>query len=366
MDSKSLAAVITEKRRIEIREFAVPSAKADDAVLKVEACGICGSDYHYYKEVNHWPYLNPPHIMGHEVVGRIAGIGVEASLQWKVKEGDLVAVEAPVTCQRCRYCVTGNATLCADKRSYGISASMADPPHLWGGYAQYMYLHPNTILHRVPDGVTPQAAVLYTCVSNGLKWAQRVPSLSPGDSIVILGPGQQGLGCVLAAVMAGASPIIVAGLEADSYRLSVAKELGATHMMYSDRAPLVDQVKSIVGPEMADIVVDVTGSVSAQLATVDLVRRGGTVVLAGRTPNQTMQFEMDKVASRGVMMIGVRGHESDDIRRALSVIAARPEAAAKLTTHEVPLKDADYALKLIGQEVPGENAIHVSLNPWMS
>src|SRR6187431_2551159 len=76
MDSKSLAAVITEKRRIEIREFAVPSAKADDAVLKVEACGICGSDYHYYKEVNHWPYLNPPHIMGHEVVGRIAGIGV--------------------------------------------------------------------------------------------------------------------------------------------------------------------------------------------------------------------------------------------------------------------------------------------------
>ena len=79
-----------------------------------------------------------------------------------------------------------------------------------------------------------------------------------------------------------------------------------------------------------------------------------------------MQFEMDKVASRGVMMIGVRGHESDDIRRALSVIAAQPAAAAKLTTHEIPLKDADYALKLIGQEVPGENAIHVSLNPWMS
>ena len=366
MDTKALAAVITDKRQIEVREFAVPSPGADDAVLKVEACGICGSDYHYYKELNHWPYLNPPHIMGHEVVGRIAAIGIDASRKWRLKEGDLVAIEAPVTCQRCRYCLTGNATLCAEKRSYGISASMADPPHLWGGYAQYMYLHPNTILHPVPAGVSPAAAALYTCVSNGVKWAQRVPALSPGDSIVILGPGQQGLGCVLAAAIAGVAPIIVAGLEVDAARLSIAKELGATHLVYSERAPLIEQVKSILGSEMADVVVDVTGSIAAQEAAVDLVRRGGTVVLAGRTPNQTVEFEMDKIASRGITMIGVRGHESDDIRRALSIIASRPEAAAKLTTHEVALKDADYALRLIGQEVPGENAIHVSLNPWMS
>jgi threonine dehydrogenase-like Zn-dependent dehydrogenase len=366
MDKQSLAAVIVDKRRLEMREFPVPGPRADDAVLRVEACGICGSDYHYYKELDHWPYLNPPHIMGHEVVGRIAAIGADAARNWKLKEGDLVAVEAPVTCQRCRYCLTGNATLCADKRSYGISASMADPPHLWGGYAQYMYLHPNSILHPVPPGVSPPAAVLYTCISNGVKWAQRVPALSPGDSIVILGPGQQGLGCVLAAAIAGASPIIVAGLAADAKRLSVAKELGATHLIYSERAPLVEQVKGILGSELADIVVDVTGSSAAQQAAVDLVRRGGTVVLAGRTPNETVEFEMDKIASRGINMIGVRGHESDDIRRALNIVAARPEAAAKLTTHELPLKDADYALRLIGQEVPGENAIHVSLNPWLS
>jgi threonine dehydrogenase-like Zn-dependent dehydrogenase len=366
MDKKSLVAVVTGRRRIEMREFAVPSPQSDDALLKVEACGICGSDYHYYKNLDHWPYLNPPHIMGHEVVGRIAAIGSEASRHWKLKDGDLVAVEAPVTCQRCRYCLTGNATLCADKRSYGISASMADAPHLWGGYAQYMYLHPNTILHPIPSGVTPQAAALYTCVSNGIKWAQRVPALSPGDSVVILGPGQQGLGCVLAAAIAGAAPIIVAGLETDSKRLAVAQELGATHLVYSERAPLVEQVKRILGSEMADIVVDVTGSVTAQQATVDLVRRGGTVVLAGRTPNQNVQFEMDKIASRGITMIGVRGHESDDIRRALTILASRLDAAAKLTTHEVPLRDADYALRLIGQEIPGENAIHVSLNPWLA
>lgn len=364
MNRTSLAAVVVGKRQIEMREFPVPEPTENDAILKVEACGICGSDWHYYTELNHWPYLDPPHIMGHEVVGRIGAISAGAAARWHLQEGDLVAVEAPVTCHRCRYCVTGQATLCANKRSYGISASMQEPPQLWGGYAQYMYLHPDTHLHPVPPGVTPHAAALYTCVSNGVKWAQKVPNLSLGDSIVILGPGQQGLGCVLAAAMAGANPVIVAGLEADAARLAVAKQIGATHTIVSERAPLDEQVKKILGPEMADVVVDVTGSPAAQLATVDLVRRGGTIVLAGRTPGHQVDFFMDKIAARGITMVGVRGHESDDIRRALTIIAARPDAAEKLSTHEVPLREADRALRLIGQEVPGESAIHVSLNPW--
>jgi threonine dehydrogenase-like Zn-dependent dehydrogenase len=164
--------------------------------------------------------------------------------------------------------------------------------------------------------------------------------------------------------MAGANPVIVAGLETDAARLAVAKQLGATHTMVSERAPLDEQVKKILGAEMADVVVDVTGSTAAQLATVDLVRRGGTIVLAGRTPGRQVDFLMDKIAARGITMVGVRGHESDDIRRALAIIAARPDAAEKLSTHELPLHEADRALRLIGQEVPGENAIHVSLNPW--
>lgn len=360
----SLAAVVIGKRQIEMREFTVPEPTGGAAILHVDACGICGSDYHYYTELNHWPYLDPPHILGHEIVGHIAAIDKNAVQRWQLKEGDRVAVEAPVTCHRCRYCITGNSTLCANKRSYGISASMADPPHLWGGYSQYMYLHPDTHLHRVPDGVSAQAAVLYTCISNGVKWAQRVPNLSLGDSIVILGPGQQGLGCVLAAALAGANPIVVAGLERDAKRLEVARELGATHTIFSEGEALAVQVKRILGAEMADVVVDVTGSGSAQEAAVDLVRRGGTVVLAGRTPGHTANFAMDKIAARGITLVGVRGHESDDIRRALAMIAARPDLAAKLTTHELPLRDADLALRLIGQEVDGENAIHVALNPW--
>ena len=129
MDKKSLAAVIVDKRRMEMREFAVPDPGADDAVLKVEACGICGSDYHYYKELDHWPYLKPPHIMGHEVVGRIGAIGRDASRQWKLKEGrsgrgrsasDLPAL--PLLSYRQRDAVRRQAQL-RHQRQHGRSAA---------------------------------------------------------------------------------------------------------------------------------------------------------------------------------------------------------------------------------------------------
>ena len=365
MAQQSLTAVMTDKRKIEMRYFPVPKPASDDAILKVELCGICGSDYHYYVEGHHWPYQPPPQILGHEVVGRIADISTAAANHWQVKEGDLVVVESAVTCHRCRYCTTGNSSLCSTKRSYGMSASMNEPPYLWGGYSQYMYLHPDAILHVVPAGISEHEAVLFSGLANGVKWAQRIPKLTLGDSIVILGPGQQGLGCVLASSMTGANPIIVAGLKRDAKRLAVAKKLGATHTIFSDDAPLVEQVRQICGPELADVVVDVTGSTAAQEVAVDLVRRGGTVVLGGRTPKKTIPFVMDKLTARGIKMVGVRAHDSEDVRKAVAVIGARREQLANLLTHEVSLKNADLALRLIGQEVPGEEAIHVAINPWM-
>lgn len=364
MAEQSLTAVVTDKRQIEMRYFDMPKLSADDAMLKVELCGICGSDYHYYIEGHHWPYQAPPQILGHEVVGRIDTISSAAAKHWRVKEGDLVIVESAITCHRCRYCTTGNSSMCSTKRSYGMSASMNEPPFLWGGYSQYMYLHPDAILHVVPPGISAHEAVLFSGLANGVKWATRVPALSLGDAIVILGPGQQGLGCVVASSMAGAKPIVVAGLARDAKRLAVAKTLGATHTIFADAEPLVDQVKRIVSPDLADVVVDVTGSTKAQEVAVDLVRRGGTVVLGGRTPKKTIPFVMDKLASRGIRMIGVRAHESEDVRKSISVIAARREQLAAMLTHEVSLKQADLALRLIGQEIAGEEAIHVAINPW--
>jgi len=94
---QSMTAVMTDKRQIEMRQFPVPELSKSDANLKVELCGICGSDYHYYTEGHHWPYQSPPQILGHEVVGRISAISNQAASQWKVKEGDLVIFESAIT-----------------------------------------------------------------------------------------------------------------------------------------------------------------------------------------------------------------------------------------------------------------------------
>jgi len=99
--TQSLTAVVTDIRKIEMRQFAVSEPAQNDAVLKVKLCGICGSDYDYYVHGEHWPYRKPPQILGHEVVGTIRAIGGEASNSWTLKEGDLVAVEAAISCQRC-------------------------------------------------------------------------------------------------------------------------------------------------------------------------------------------------------------------------------------------------------------------------
>ena len=362
--AQSETAVVTDIRQIEMRRYPVPSPKQNDAVLRVELCGICGSDYDYYVHGEHWPYRKPPQILGHEVVGRIGSIGSEAAKSWNVKEGDLVAVEASIACQRCRYCTTGNSALCGNKRSYGMSTDMNEPPYLWGGYSQFMYLHPRANLHPVPRGLSPHTAVLFTSLANGVKWAERAPDLRMGDSIVVLGPGQQGLAGVLAASVAGANPIIVVGLLKDAKRLEIANLYGATHTVYFEDGPLVEQIKKILGAEMADVVVDASGSVAAQEVAVDLVRRGGKVVLGGRTPNKVIPFVMDKLSARGITMIGVRAHEPQDVRTAFALMSARREVLEKSGGVEVPLKDADLALRLIGQEVPGKETLHVALNPW--
>ena len=239
---------------------------------------------------------------------------------------------------------------------------MEEPPYLWGGYSQYMYIHPRANLHLVPSSVSPHVAVLFTSLANGVKWAQRAPGLRMGDSIVILGP-DSGLACVLAASTTGANPIIVAGLKKDAKRLAMARNFGATHILCSEEGPLEEQVKNILGPEMADVVVDASGSVTAQQAAVDLVRRGGTVVLGGRTPNKTVPFVMDKLSSRGITLIGVRARP-EDVRRALAMIETRRDLLRKGRRTRIGAGSSGSGAETYRSGSARRRTLHVALNPW--
>jgi threonine dehydrogenase-like Zn-dependent dehydrogenase len=171
---KVLAAVRTGPSRTEIREFPMPDIADDAALLKVEVGGICGTDVKLYQK----PPTDAPVIMGHENIGYIAKAGREFTRRKGFREGDLAFVEHYVMCGKCEWCTIGQYRHCenTDWRNnpeamrYGYT-SAERAPHLWGGFAQYMYLPWNAVLHHVPAGVTPELAGLVTPMANGVEWS---------------------------------------------------------------------------------------------------------------------------------------------------------------------------------------------------
>lgn len=163
---------------------AIPEITPDQALLRVEACGMCGSDAEQYRGAFvRGGYHQYPVIPGHEFVGRIERIGDEAASRWKFGVGDRVAVEAYVGCGVCRNCQLGRAAFCPKMRCYGLT-SMSEGSGLWGGYAQYVVLQPNTVLLPLPEGRGNRRATKARC--SGL-WIASAKVASRSSSFQILG-----------------------------------------------------------------------------------------------------------------------------------------------------------------------------------
>lgn len=342
----------------------MPAVGREDALLRVEACGICGSDYEQFEGRLPVPM---PVIPGHEPVGVIEEIGEDASRRWGVRRGDRVAVETLLPCGYCRECVQGRYRLC--RGTGAMSAFGYKPtsvaPALWGGYAEYMYLDPHALVHRMSPSVPAEIAVLFNPLGAGFRWAVDIPRLRVGETIVVLGPGQRGLASVIAAREAGAGTIIVTGLSRDERKLELAREFGADHAIDSEREDVVQRVREITGGEMADVVIDVTAyAVEAVTQAVDLVRRNGRVVLAGtKGASPVPGFLSDKVVGKEVTILGAFGVDWPAYEAAVRLIESRKYPLERMHTNTLPLDEAERGLALLAGNVPGEQAVHIALVP---
>lgn len=359
------AAVLRGPRTIEVEEFPVPVTGADDAVIRVEGTGICGSDWAPYAGA--FPFEMPPVILGHEVVGRVEAIGPDAARDWGVAEGDRVVVEEAIPCGRCRLCRTGLYTMCdgfhaTAGRRYGMIPA-AEPPHLWGGYGDLMYLHPNSVVHKMDPTLAVELAPLYIPISNGVAWVQG-EGAGIGTTVLIEGPGQHGLGCVVGAKEAGVSNIIVTGTSRDAHRLDVARRLGATHTVNVDDGDLVEQVRELTNGQMCDLVVDVTSAapVAAEVA-LDLARPAGTIVLAGFKEFKPLtNFLSDKIIMNALTVKGAWGHDQADVAAAVKIIESRRYPLEDMCTHTFSLDEVDAALETLGGE-RDDSGIHITIVP---
>jgi threonine dehydrogenase-like Zn-dependent dehydrogenase len=192
-----------------------------------------------------------------------------------------------------------------------------------------------------------------------------MPGLRVGDTIVILGPGQRGLASVIAAREAGAGCIIITGLDADAAKLALAKELGAHQAINVQQDDPRAAVREITGGRLADVVLDVTAyAVDAVNQAIDLVRRGGTVILAStKGPKPVPNFFSDRLVFKEATVKGALGVDYPNYERAVRLIESGKYPLEKLHTHTLPLPEAEHALKLLAGQVPGESAIHIALAP---
>ena len=364
MPRTSRAIVQTGPRQLELRELPIPELTDDTALLRVEACGICGSDAEQYAGVLPVRF---PVVPGHEPLGVIERIGDRAAKRWQVDVGDRVAVESLIPCGFCRDCRAGRYQLCRGRGGmfgHGF-VPLATPPGLWGAYADYMHLDAHSIVHRVRADIPAGIAVMYNPLGAGFRWAVEIPATRPGDAVLILGPGQRGLASVIAARAAGAGPIIVTGLTRDAAKLALARELGADAAIDIEREDAGARVQELTDGRGADVVVEVSANAPEPVAeSLRYVAAGGTVVLAGiKGFKPVPDFISDLAVVKEVTIKGAFGVTARSYEQAIRLIESGRVPLAKLHTHDFPLEQADLAIRTLAGEADGPASIHSCLLP---
>ena len=364
--NKAQAAVLTAPRTFEMREFPLPDIAANDGLLRIEANGLCGTDYdQYLGRANLGPFGRLPIIPGHETIGWIDRIGAEAARKWKVKEGDRVCVKAPLPCGRCRSCRTGASHRCERHMGYGLFLSTDVKPSLWGGFATHLYLHPDSMLKPAPAYIQTDVMTLFNPLSGVVRWIYEIPQMRMAEHVVILGPGQRGILAALTAKEAGAKTVTITGLPQDRHRLDLALELGADAAVDVSREDLIERVRDITGGDMADLVLDMTaGSTEPILQAIDVARAGGRIVLAGLKHWQPVAgLVTDKIVTKELHIMGGYSSTSQSLEVALQILKRRHKDMAKICSHVYPLADADRAVRALGRELDdGHEVVHVNLN----
>jgi len=366
---KVLAALKTGPSTTELRELELPDIPADAALLKVEVAGVCGTDVSQYK----LPLRRGPLIMGHENVGYLAKVGRDFAKHKGVKEGDLMFLEHYLPCGHCEWDHMGEYRHCAATEwfydpnaiRYGYT-SMDIEPGLWGGFSHYLYLPLNAVLHRVPPGLSAEEAGVATPMSNGIQWALFDGGVGYASTVLIQGPGQQGLCCLMAAKQAGADLVIITGTAKDARRLEVATAFGADHAIDVDKEDPLARVMELTSGRGVDVVLDCTvgaGPAPTLLGIEAAKRRGGTMVVQGEGNQVFPDFPIGRLTRKGMTLKSARGHSYRAVELALHALASHRVPLQLMTTHTFGLSEVDYAIKSVGGQ-GAAGAIHVSVLPW--
>jgi L-iditol 2-dehydrogenase len=320
------ALLLTAPSKLEFTDFPDPQPAADEVLLRIRACGICGSDIHGWDGSS--GRRHPPLIMGHEAAGEIVATGSGVN-DWRA--GDRVTFDSTISCGRCHYCRSGDVNLCLDRRVVGVSP--ADYKQ-HGAFAEYLAL-PARILYRVPDALGFEQAAFVEPVSIAVHAVRRAGELT-GRSAVVIGSGMIGLLVVQALRWAGAATIVAVDLSSE--RLALARELGATQTFKSDACDPVAEIAALTNGLGADFAFEVVGVTPTLNLAIQSLRRGGRCVLVGNIAPTTKDFPLQSVVTREITLTGTCG-SAGEYPLCLDLLARGVIRTAPLVTAVAPLRE---------------------------
>ncbi len=284
------ALLLSEYRRLEIAEVATPLAGSGEVLIRVGACGICGSDVHGYDGSS--GRRIPPIVMGHEAAGRIAAVGTGVT---GLAEGDRVTFDSTIYCGACGYCKRGEVNLCDHRQVLGVSCGDYSRA---GAFAEFVAV-PARVVYKLPESISFAEAAMLEAVAVAIHGVS-LAKISAESTALVVGAGTIGVLTLQALRAAGCKRVLVS--DVDETRLKMAKELGAADVLLAD-ADVVAQVLRRTGGVGVDVAIEAVGRNETVNAAIASVRKGGTVVLVGNiSPEVTLPLQ--KVVTRQIRLQG--------------------------------------------------------------
>lgn len=350
------------------RSFPIPEVTDDSALVRMLGSAICGTDKHMYSGQTKLglpgAVVTFPVIPGHENLGVIEKIGRNASRDMStdgspLKAGERVVISADIVCGHCYYCrnVYGYPW-CLNHRSYGDVISCEQPPHLFGGWAEMMYILPGTFMFRVPSQLSDEEAVLaeqlavaYGAFGRAFQGPNSKEGYAPADAVVVQGIGPLGICNAFMAKMLGAGKIIA--VDKSEYRLKLAKELCVNETISLNDYPREEErtarVMELTDGLGADLVVECTGDPGILSEGLDMLRLGGTYLVEGAFVEEapTQISASRQIVAKNARIIGAAGMPYQAYGRVLKMIENNRGAIqfSKAVTHQFGVGSAEEALK---------------------
>ena len=342
------AAVFLGDQTYELREFAVPDPPAGGAVLRVEAVGLCGSDVAQFAGVEIVPDACAfPVVPGHETVGRVVKLAADANLG--VAEGERVAV---------------NEILMAPGplRLYGYSDMTGKGElGLWGGYGEFMEIFAGTELFPLSDTLPAEQLTLFEPLASAVHWVETV-GVHEGETVVVQGPGHQGLAVLEAVLAQQPRQVVVTGTSDDALRLDAAQEIGATQVVMVDVDDAVALVRDLTRGMGADVVFDVATATQTVPMAIDLARSGGRILLAGlKHFAEVPGLVSDHIVLKSLQLYGGAGFTPQSMAAAVALIESGAVHTDVVAGEVFDLDGIDEAMALLTRTAPGRDAVRVGL-----